>query len=165
MESQLIIDNQARGARQGRTFERRNPLSGDVVTTGAAASVDDALDAVESASAAFTEWSQTGPTQRRAVMLKAADLIEARRVCPGRRAERRCGSAAFSARCSLGTRRRRPSHHGRRCHAHGGIPAGPHGSARLTRARIGPWGLERGARRSPRVLDSAGGCCPRGRVT
>jgi acyl-CoA reductase-like NAD-dependent aldehyde dehydrogenase len=78
MQSQLIIDNQPRGAREGRTFERRNPLNGALITEGAAASVDDAIDAVESASKAFAEWSTTGPTVRRAVMLKAADIIERR---------------------------------------------------------------------------------------
>jgi acyl-CoA reductase-like NAD-dependent aldehyde dehydrogenase len=78
MQTQLIIDNEARGAREGRTFSRTNPLTGDVVTEGAAASVDDAIDAVESASKAFASWSQSGPSQRRAVMLKAADILEAR---------------------------------------------------------------------------------------
>jgi len=78
MQSQLIIDNQAREARDSRTFERRNPLSGDVVSLGAAASVDDAIDAVESASKAFETWRNSGPTERRAVMLKAADIIERR---------------------------------------------------------------------------------------
>jgi acyl-CoA reductase-like NAD-dependent aldehyde dehydrogenase len=78
MQTQLIIDNEARDARDGRTFERRNPLSGDVVTEGAAASVEDALDAVESAATAFITWSTTGPSERRAVMLKAAQLMEQR---------------------------------------------------------------------------------------
>jgi len=78
MQTQLIIDNEARGAREGKTFSRRNPLTGDVVTEGAAASVDDAIDAVESASRAFESWSQSGPTERRAIMLKAADIIESR---------------------------------------------------------------------------------------
>jgi len=78
METQLIIDNQSRNARAGKTFERRNPVTGVLVTESAAAGVDDALDAVESASQAFTTWSVTGPTERRAVMLKAADIMERR---------------------------------------------------------------------------------------
>ena len=78
MQTQLIIDNEARGSREGKTFERRNPLTGDLVTESAAASVDDAIDAVESASKAFASWSATGPSERRAVMLKAADIIERR---------------------------------------------------------------------------------------
>lgn len=78
MHTQLIIDNESRDASEGRTFERRDPLSGEVVTESADASVEDALDAVQSASAAFASWSKTGPTERRAIMLKAADIIEER---------------------------------------------------------------------------------------
>jgi acyl-CoA reductase-like NAD-dependent aldehyde dehydrogenase len=78
LQTQLIIDNHPRSGREGTTFERRNPLTGAVVTEGAAAGVDDALDAVESASKAFSTWSTTGPTERRAVMLKAADIMERR---------------------------------------------------------------------------------------
>jgi len=78
MQTQLIIDNETRDAREGRTFERRDPLSGDVVSQGAAAGVEDAVDAVESAAAAFETWSITGPSERRAILLKAADIIERR---------------------------------------------------------------------------------------
>lgn len=78
MQTQLIIDNKPQGATDGRTFDRLHPLSGDVVTRGAAASVDDALAAVESAATAFETWSRSGPSERRAVMLKAADIMERR---------------------------------------------------------------------------------------
>jgi acyl-CoA reductase-like NAD-dependent aldehyde dehydrogenase len=78
MQTQLIIDNAGRDARAGKTFERRNPLTDAVVTKGAAASVDDAIDAVESASKAFATWKNSGPSERRAVMLKAADILESR---------------------------------------------------------------------------------------
>jgi len=78
MQTQLIIDNATRDARAGKTFERRNPLTDAVVTQGAAASVDDAIDAVESASKAFATWKNSGPSERRAVMLKAADILESR---------------------------------------------------------------------------------------
>lgn len=78
MQSQLIIDNSARDASGGGTFERRNPLTGQVVSTGAAGTKADAIEAVESASAAFASWSQVGPSARRDVMLKAADLLESR---------------------------------------------------------------------------------------
>ena len=78
MQTQLIIDNESRDAHDGRTFERRNPLTGDLVTKGAAAGVDDALDAVESAATAFSSWPLSGPSERRAIMLKAADIMERR---------------------------------------------------------------------------------------
>ena len=78
MHTQLIIDNLGREAQGGRTFQRRNPLTGELVSEGAAASVEDALDAVESASKAFASWATSGPSTRRAVMLKAADIMERR---------------------------------------------------------------------------------------
>jgi acyl-CoA reductase-like NAD-dependent aldehyde dehydrogenase len=76
MEVQLLIDNRATAAEGGKTFERRNPLDGETVTRSAAASVADARRAAESAGAAFTIWSQTGPTERRRVLLAAADKLE-----------------------------------------------------------------------------------------
>jgi acyl-CoA reductase-like NAD-dependent aldehyde dehydrogenase len=78
MQSQLIIDNESRDADGGRTFERRNPLTGELVTAAAAASVNDAIDAVESAAKAFPSWSATGPSARRAILLKSADIMERR---------------------------------------------------------------------------------------
>lgn len=78
MESQLIIDNEPRPASDSATFERQHAQKGYVVTTGAAATVDDAVTAVESASKAFPAWAKTGPTERRRILLKAADLIEER---------------------------------------------------------------------------------------
>ncbi len=76
MQTQLIIDNAARPASNGATFERRHPLSGELITTGAAATVEDAVAIAESSSAAFTAWSVSGPSTRRAILLKTADLLE-----------------------------------------------------------------------------------------
>jgi acyl-CoA reductase-like NAD-dependent aldehyde dehydrogenase len=76
METQLTIDNAPRPASSGRTFERRGAVSDAVVTTAAAATVEDAQAAAASASAAFAIWSRTGPTERRRILLKAADILE-----------------------------------------------------------------------------------------
>ena len=76
MKTELIIDNIPRPAENGATFERRHPVSQEVVTTGAAASVNDAIAAAESAARAFASWSATGPSTRRAILLKAADILE-----------------------------------------------------------------------------------------
>lgn len=76
MKTELIIDNIPRPAENGATFERRHPVSLEVVTTGAAASVNDAIAAAESAARAFASWSATGPSTRRAILLKAADILE-----------------------------------------------------------------------------------------
>lgn len=63
-------------ARDGGTFERRNPVSGDVATRAAAATTDDAIAAVEAAAAAFPAWAATGPGQRRDLLLAAASTLE-----------------------------------------------------------------------------------------
>lgn len=78
MQVSLHIDNEARPASDRSTFERRSPLTGEVVTVGAAAKKQDAIAAVESAHRAFLSWSKTLPGQRRALLLKAADELEKR---------------------------------------------------------------------------------------
>ena len=74
----LLIGGKEQAARGGATFERRNPVSGEVVSRAAAASTDDALAAVNAAQGAFAAWSAHGPGARRALLNKAADLLEAR---------------------------------------------------------------------------------------
>jgi len=66
-------------AAAGKTFEDYDPFTGDVVATVAAGQRDDAAKAVEAASAAFEEWSQTPPAVRQGIFLKAADILESRR--------------------------------------------------------------------------------------
>lgn len=78
MDVALIIGGVARQAEGGATYERRDPVTGAVATRAAAATVQDASKAVEAAAAAFPAWSETGPGERRALLLKAADLFEAR---------------------------------------------------------------------------------------
>lgn len=75
---QLLIGGQRRRGSSQATFERRNPLSEQVVSRVAAASVADAVEAVENAAAAFVEWSRKGPGARRALLLKAAAVLEAK---------------------------------------------------------------------------------------
>jgi len=74
----MLINGLAVSAEKGATFERRNPLDGSVATRAPAASVADALAAVEAAAEAFKTWSQTGPNARRMLLLKAADALEAK---------------------------------------------------------------------------------------
>ena len=62
----------------GSSFTRRNPLTGEVETTAAAASVEDASAVAAAAAAAFPAWSAVGPNGRRALLMKAADALEAR---------------------------------------------------------------------------------------
>ena len=73
----LIIGSEAVKAEGGRTFERLNPMTGQVATRAAAASVADAIAAADAAAAAFPAWSALGPNARRAVLLKVADELAA----------------------------------------------------------------------------------------
>jgi acyl-CoA reductase-like NAD-dependent aldehyde dehydrogenase len=97
MDVRLVIDNQTVDASSARTFERRNPISGDVVTRAAAADVADAVRAAESAQRAFLSWSQTGPTERRQIMLAAADRLEAKRADIAEAMAAEVGSSALWA--------------------------------------------------------------------
>ena len=74
----LLIANEETEASNGATFERRNPVSGAVATKAAAATVDDAIAAVDAAAAAFPDWSRSSPRERRAILSKAADLLAAK---------------------------------------------------------------------------------------
>ena len=74
----LLIGERTVAATDNRTFERRDPFTGEIATTAAAASIADAKAAVDAAAAAFPAWSATGPNERRMLLLKAADLIDAR---------------------------------------------------------------------------------------
>ena len=60
------------------TFDRRNPLTGEVASRASAATVADATRAVDAAAAAFPAWASTGPAARRAHLLAAARALEAR---------------------------------------------------------------------------------------
>jgi acyl-CoA reductase-like NAD-dependent aldehyde dehydrogenase/ABC-type branched-subunit amino acid transport system ATPase component len=74
----MLINGLAVSAEGGATFERRNPLDGSIATRAPAASEADAVAAVEAAAEAFKTWSQTGPNERRRLLLKAADALEAK---------------------------------------------------------------------------------------
>jgi acyl-CoA reductase-like NAD-dependent aldehyde dehydrogenase len=78
MDINLLIDDRDVAASTGATFERRDPITGDVASRAAAASVADAQAAADAAAGAFPAWSKLGPNARRAVLLKAADLLEGR---------------------------------------------------------------------------------------
>jgi benzaldehyde dehydrogenase (NAD) len=60
-------------------FERNNPLTGMVASSAAAMQAADMPAVAERAAAAFPAWSAMGPNARRAVLMKAADALEARK--------------------------------------------------------------------------------------
>ncbi len=72
----MLINGLKVTAEKGATFERRNPLDGTVATRAPAASPADAVMAVEAAAEAYLTWSETGPGERRALLLKAAQKLE-----------------------------------------------------------------------------------------
>ncbi|WBY00746.1 aldehyde dehydrogenase [Ramlibacter tataouinensis] len=74
----MLINGLKVTAEKGATFERRNPLDGSVATRAPAATPADALMAADAAAEAFRTWSETGPTERRGLLLKAADRLEAK---------------------------------------------------------------------------------------
>lgn len=74
----LLIGEEDRGASSGQTFERLNPMTGEVATRAAAASVEDARLACDAAARAFPAWAATGPVARRRILLSAAAALEAR---------------------------------------------------------------------------------------
>ncbi|NIZ08490.1 aldehyde dehydrogenase [Pseudooceanicola sp. HF7] len=74
----LFIDGTTVSAEGGRTFTRNNPITGEVATTAAAASSADAIRAVDAAAAAFPAWSATGPGERRKLLMKASEALQAK---------------------------------------------------------------------------------------
>ncbi len=78
MKIGFIIDGEAVDAASGATFDRKDPVTGAVATTAAAAGLADVEAVVASAAKAFESWSETGPSERRALLMKAADLLESR---------------------------------------------------------------------------------------
>jgi acyl-CoA reductase-like NAD-dependent aldehyde dehydrogenase/ABC-type branched-subunit amino acid transport system ATPase component len=74
----MLINGLAVSAEKGATFDRRNPLDGSVATRAPAASTADAIAACDAAAEAFKTWKDTGPNERRMLLLKAADALEAK---------------------------------------------------------------------------------------
>lgn len=78
IDIQMLIGGTQRAAANGATFERRNPLDHSVATRAPAATVEDAKAAVEAAAKAFPVWSAMGPGERRTLLMKAAQALEAK---------------------------------------------------------------------------------------
>jgi len=76
--TRLIIADRELAAGDARTFDRRDPVTGEIATRAAAASTADAQRAADAAAAAFQEWSVKPPGERRKLLLKAAGLLEAK---------------------------------------------------------------------------------------
>ncbi|KAI0653168.1 aldehyde dehydrogenase [Cubamyces menziesii] len=75
----LYIDGAWRPASTGATFQVRNPTSGEVVGTAAAASSKDCADAIRAAAEAFKTWEHTPLSMRRDILLKASEILAAKK--------------------------------------------------------------------------------------
>jgi acyl-CoA reductase-like NAD-dependent aldehyde dehydrogenase len=72
----LLIGGEAKTTET--SFERHDPVTGEVVTRAARAGISDAIAAADAAAAALPGWSAMGPNARRAMLTKAATALEAR---------------------------------------------------------------------------------------
>jgi acyl-CoA reductase-like NAD-dependent aldehyde dehydrogenase len=77
-EHKLFIDGEWQSALDGRTFEKTNPFTGELVSRFSSAGPKDAGRALDAAAAAFPAWSATPPAVRRGLFLKAADILDRR---------------------------------------------------------------------------------------
>ncbi|WP_026413821.1 aldehyde dehydrogenase family protein [Actinomadura oligospora] len=75
---ELLIGGKDLPARSGRTTDDVSPYTGEVYATVAAAGPEDVTAAVDAADAAFEEWAALSPFARRAIFLRAADLLDGR---------------------------------------------------------------------------------------
>ena len=73
-----LIGGENHSAEDSATFERHDPVTLEVATRAAASTMGDANKAVEAAAAAFPSWSQMGPSARRALLSKAADVMDSK---------------------------------------------------------------------------------------
>src|SRR5215211_5458714 len=74
----MLIGGEWKQAGAGGTFERTDPFTGDPAGTAAAARREDARAAADAAGEAFAGWSTSPPSERRALLHKAAALLTER---------------------------------------------------------------------------------------
>ncbi|WP_157227699.1 aldehyde dehydrogenase family protein, partial [Nocardia asiatica] len=74
----LLINGAEVDAQSGKTTEVRNPHTGTLYATVAAAAPQDVSSAVAAAAAAAPAWAALPPYRRRAILSKAGDLLEQR---------------------------------------------------------------------------------------
>ncbi|HEV2122389.1 MAG TPA: NAD-dependent succinate-semialdehyde dehydrogenase [Chloroflexota bacterium] len=78
IEHGLFIGGEWRRAKSGKTFEVRNPATGELLARCADGGRAETREAIEAAHAAFPAWSATPAAQRAQLLNKAAQLMMAR---------------------------------------------------------------------------------------
>src|SRR5688572_33509595 len=76
--TQAFIDGGFRDAASGETFDTENPATGETITSVAAGGQEDIDRAVAAARRSFDDgrWSRRAPADRKAVLLRFAELID-----------------------------------------------------------------------------------------
>src|SRR4051812_28304667 len=77
-QQRLLIGGEWVPASSGRSWQSSGPVAGVGASTVAAAGPEDARRAADAAAAAFPSWAATPPGERRALLGRAADLLEER---------------------------------------------------------------------------------------
>lgn len=78
MNTKLFINNVWVNSSDQQTFERKHPVSGEVMTECANSTVMDALKAAQAAQEAFQTWKTVGPSERRRLLLRVAEVMESK---------------------------------------------------------------------------------------
>jgi succinate-semialdehyde dehydrogenase/glutarate-semialdehyde dehydrogenase len=77
--AKMFIGGESVDSVTGQTSEVRNPATGDVVDTVPKGNAEDVRRAIDSAEAAFDQWSHTSAEERAELLFKAAEAVEAER--------------------------------------------------------------------------------------
>ena len=77
-EAKLFIGGNAVAANDAATYDRFDPINNRVATRAASASRKDAMEAANSAAAAFPSWSTIPPAQRGETLLRSAEILNSR---------------------------------------------------------------------------------------
>ncbi|WP_305989298.1 aldehyde dehydrogenase [Roseibium sp. MMSF_3544] len=74
-----LIANEDLVSQESAVFERRDPVTSQIVTVATACKSAEVDLAVQAADKAFPSWSETSPNQRRTILNSCADALEARK--------------------------------------------------------------------------------------
>jgi acyl-CoA reductase-like NAD-dependent aldehyde dehydrogenase len=74
----LSIAGKNQSASNKKTFSRLDPVTREVASECAAATLDDIASVTKAAHAAFPNWAKVGPSERRALLNKAADIMDSK---------------------------------------------------------------------------------------
>jgi succinate-semialdehyde dehydrogenase/glutarate-semialdehyde dehydrogenase len=77
--AKMFIGGESVDSITGQTYQVLNPANGELVDTVPKGNEQDVRRAVDSADAAFDEWSHTPAEERAKLLFKAAELVDAER--------------------------------------------------------------------------------------